>query len=461
MKKRLAIATLAWPILLAAAPAAHAQWSFSVTRYDEANSSAISDLDWPYYIDQARCLCDEARGDEQEAFVWFRLKMESGATGGGEEVLLYVGNDCANDAIVIDEQCFFLGGTQIASFENNDPAFAIPVHRIVDPAGGVCTETNAGTSNVYVFVGDTTAEPSSTLELPYDTRSPDPPASLSGAGGEGAVTLSWDAPADDSGIASYDILCSEGGFPGPGASPSNASFDSTEDLCDKTLSVGDATSVGAAESCASLTSGLTEGGRARDCYVCASVSASSNTYRMDGLTNGTSYQFGVVAVDDSGNVSPISPVISATPMETTDFAENYGNAGGKERGGFCFIATAVYGDYGHPEVVRLRHFRDTVLARSGAGRGFVRWYYGHGRTLAALKSMSPIFAALSRLGLEGLGWLADRTTNAPPDPSGPAGLPMGLLLLGLVWAAARRRTAPGGDRPADSHDPGTEPEVHA
>jgi len=443
MRRRLTIAALALPLLLMGTRAAHAQWSFSVTRYDEGNSSAISDIDWPYYINQARCLCDEARGDEQEAFVWYRLKLESGSTGGGEEVLIYVGNDCANDAIVIDEQCYFVTGFQISVFDTDDPAFAIPVHRIVDPSGGVCTETNAGTSSVFVFVGDTTADPSAEFDLPYDTRSPDPPASLSGAGGEQAVTLSWDAPADDSGIASYDILCSEGGLPGPGASPDNASFESTESLCDKSLSVGDATDVGTAATCASLTGGLSEGGRARDCYVCASVSASSNTYRMDGLTNGVSYEFAVVSVDDSGNVSPLSEVISATPIETTDFAESYGNAGGKERGGFCFIATAVYGDYGHPEVVRLRLFRDDILARSGPGRSFVRWYYGHGRSLAALQSMSPLLHALARLGLEGLGWLADRATNAPPDPSGPASLPVGLLLLGLVWAAARRGSSQG------------------
>ena len=43
--------------------------------------------------------------------------------------------------------------------------------------------------------------------------------------------------------------------------------------------------------------------------------------------------------------------------------------------GACFIATAVYGDYDHPQVVKLRAFRDQVLMRSAAGRRFVRWYY--------------------------------------------------------------------------------------
>jgi len=42
--------------------------------------------------------------------------------------------------------------------------------------------------------------------------------------------------------------------------------------------------------------------------------------------------------------------------------------------GACFIATAVYGDYDHPQVKKLRTFRDQVLMKSPAGRKFVRWY---------------------------------------------------------------------------------------
>ena len=35
--------------------------------------------------------------------------------------------------------------------------------------------------------------------------------------------------------------------------------------------------------------------------------------------------------------------------------------------GACFIATAVYGDYDHPQVVKLRAFRDQVLMKSLGG----------------------------------------------------------------------------------------------
>lgn len=41
----------------------------------------------------------------------------------------------------------------------------------------------------------------------------------------------------------------------------------------------------------------------------------------------------------------------------------------------CFIATAVYGGYDAPQVLRLRRFRDDVLLPTAAGRNFVRLYY--------------------------------------------------------------------------------------
>lgn len=41
----------------------------------------------------------------------------------------------------------------------------------------------------------------------------------------------------------------------------------------------------------------------------------------------------------------------------------------------CYIATMAYGDYQHPQVIILRHFRDTVLEKSLLGRLFIKNYY--------------------------------------------------------------------------------------
>ena len=43
--------------------------------------------------------------------------------------------------------------------------------------------------------------------------------------------------------------------------------------------------------------------------------------------------------------------------------------------GGCYIATLVYGDYDHPKVKVLRHFRDNVLQKNYFGKKFVKFYY--------------------------------------------------------------------------------------
>ena len=53
-----------------------------------------------------------------------------------------------------------------------------------------------------------------------------------------------------------------------------------------------------------------------------------------------------------------------------------------QAGGGCFIATAVYGDYDHPQVRVLRRFRDQILMKSAVGERFVRWYYRVGPGVA-------------------------------------------------------------------------------
>lgn len=41
----------------------------------------------------------------------------------------------------------------------------------------------------------------------------------------------------------------------------------------------------------------------------------------------------------------------------------------------CYVATMVYGDYNHPQVVALRGFRDSTLQNSVLGRRFILFYY--------------------------------------------------------------------------------------
>ena len=52
----------------------------------------------------------------------------------------------------------------------------------------------------------------------------------------------------------------------------------------------------------------------------------------------------------------------------------YGTQNNSGSGG-CYIATMVYGDYEHPQVLVLREFRDDFLAHFLLGRSFISFYY--------------------------------------------------------------------------------------
>ena len=65
----------------------------------------------------------------------------------------------------------------------------------------------------------------------------------------------------------------------------------------------------------------------------------------------------------------------------------------------CFIATAVYGNYNHPNVLVLRNFRDKYLVTNVPGRCFVNWYYKVSPPIAEYLKTSPLKAGIVRLAL--------------------------------------------------------------
>lgn len=79
------------------------------------------------------------------------------------------------------------------------------------------------------------------------------------------------------------------------------------------------------------------------------------------------------------------------------FNESDKSSGGNSNGGSgasdegCYIATCVYGSYDCPEVWTLRRFRDRVLRRHAAGRGFIRLYYAVSPTVVKWFGDSPRF----------------------------------------------------------------------
>jgi hypothetical protein len=62
-----------------------------------------------------------------------------------------------------------------------------------------------------------------------------------------------------------------------------------------------------------------------------------------------------------------------------DYLAKYPNGRHKEeaqkKANACYVATMVYGDYNHPQVMVLRRFRDVSLQKSKLGRTFIAFYY--------------------------------------------------------------------------------------
>ena len=109
------------------------------------------------------------------------------------------------------------------------------------------------------------------------------------------------------------------------------------------------------------------------------------------------YTIEVSAVDLAGNSDEEASIsVEASSVTTYGFWSNYKSQGGKDDGGFCFVATAGFGSYFHPSVALLRDFRDSVLSSFGLGKRFIAFYYKYGSYPAEIIKDSPILRAASR-----------------------------------------------------------------
>lgn len=74
-------------------------------------------------------------------------------------------------------------------------------------------------------------------------------------------------------------------------------------------------------------------------YQCGSVTGiTANQGTVGHLVNNVPYVFAVSAVDQVGNVGPLSQNACATPANLTDFFELYRQAGGRAGGGICSLS---------------------------------------------------------------------------------------------------------------------------
>jgi len=81
--------------------------------------------------------------------------------------------------------------------------------------------------------------------------------------------------------------------------------------------------------------------------------------------------------------------------------------------GACFVASAAYGDSGHPMVQVLRDFRDRYLLSFDAGRWLVKKYYAYGPTAAKIIENRPFAMWIARCLLAPFVFIAFCMMYAP------------------------------------------------
>jgi hypothetical protein len=215
--------------------------------------------------------------------------------------------------------------------------------------GGTTTPTSAGSTppctsptgqqfpqliNVnFDFDGDSIIDLSVPEPLIIDLAPPPAPTNVKIQGGDEALVMNW-TQVDQSittDLLGYQILCSRADkyqvFPGTfvdGGTNTGGPFGSSFMTCPLTAQTIEA---------------------ADPTFVCSPLlSAVATSFRVEVLQNDITYAAAVVAIDNSGNASPVN-VGFGTPIKTLSFYDVYRDQTpqGSATGGFCAVATSRAG----------------------------------------------------------------------------------------------------------------------
>ncbi len=362
----------------------------------ESEGSLLTAQTLQTFLNRSRCLCETP----------IDVSFDAGGALGAMAVV--AGDRCIDSEQRISDSCRVLWSRSDASEQL--VSFQTTAKGIV----GECTETK-GDLKLWILQ-DALDEDSWVslveLTLAYDMDPPGEPKKAAVVAGEGLVEVAFEAPSEETGLR-YQVLCQDAFGQAVFAEPEEPVFTSA--------------------ACGAEVSTSTSAIAPDPAMVCAKSKSSPASVTVLGLENGQSYSFYVVSVDLFGNASLAAKVGEATPAPEEDLWERYKRAGGAEDGGYCFVATAAYGDYDHPTVRTLRAFRDQVLFKSVGGRRLVQLYYRTSPPIARWIARYPAARATVRAVL----WPAQKWAGAYLKSPFLTVSASALLLLGLAWRRRR------------------------
>jgi len=146
----------------------------------------------------------------------------------------------------------------------------------------------------------------------------------------------------------------------------------------------------------------------------------------------------------TGDVSTIANLTAAATsiIMNTDYSVR-ANFEQIPAGGWCFIATAVYGTPMAKEIQILREFRDEYLLTNPSGRAFVDFYYRVSPPIAQFITEHPSLKPIVRAGLApAVAMSAVAVQTTPADKMALVGLLVLVSVTVAVLATRRRGRGP-------------------
>ncbi|HET6146967.1 MAG TPA: MXAN_2562 family outer membrane beta-barrel protein [Polyangia bacterium] len=313
-------------------------FTLTLSRIDSSgNFTALDDTARAAFFSKARCACGTN----------FGVTLALTSAGAGKltssdqlDATVMIGSNCASDTAT---GCSSPGSTLTLSASKTSTSEAISTNAVFSTlaSGQQCSALSSTSGRLWAIVslnGDVsllTSQPSITISL--GGAAPTTPTATTTQTADSGLLVSWSAPSDTSTIQGYQVFCS----PAP-SNPPAAAF----------------------ETCDALTPPTGTGifDQLDDALICSGlVGVGTNSVRVHGLQNGTTYQVAVISIGIDGSPSAPSVIAEGAPGPTLGFDDLYKEAGGTGMVG-CAVAGAP-GDGAGPVAFLIGLALISILAR--------------------------------------------------------------------------------------------------